>query len=240
MTSTPTLPARPVVAITGCRRGLGRALAGEFAAAGSVVIAHARTAEQAEAIAAEISGSVQAVGGDLRDRELGLRIARAAEPHGGVDLLILNAGVLGTMGPLLDASPDEVAEVLDVNVSAQVPLVQAMVPGMISRGRGAVLWLSSWLGRFGLPGYGAYSASKHGAEGLMKILAEEHASDGIVSAAIDPGMVQTDMLRSALGTDDVSEHQAPEAVARGFVALARGLNAEHNGQTVEIAGWMNR
>ena len=236
--ASPTLPDRPVVAITGCRRGLGRALAEEFSAAGAIVIAHARTTEQAEAIAATLPGTVEAVGGDVRDRELGLRIARAAEPHGGVDLLILNAGVLGTMGPLLQACPDEVAEVMDVNASALVPLVQALVPTMASRGRGAVLWLSSWLGRFGLPGYGAYCASKHAAEGLMKILAEEHAGDGIVSAAIDPGMVQTDMLRSAMGTDDVSEHQAPEAVARGFVALARALSPEHSGKTLEIAGWM--
>lgn len=235
--TSPTLPDRPVVAITGCSRGLGRALAQEFSAAGAIVIAHARTTEQAETLTAALEGTVSVVTGDMRDRALGGRIAEAAAPHGGVDLLILNAGVLGTMGPLLQAQPDEVAEVLDVNASALVPLIQAVVPGMVDRGRGAVLWLSSWLGRFGLPGYGAYCASKHAVEGFMKILAEEHRDDGIVSAAIDPGMVQTDMLRSAIGTDDVSEHQTPESVARGFVTLAGELTLEHSGQTLEISNW---
>ena len=233
-----TLPTNPVVAITGCRRGLGRALAQAFAADGATVIAHARTGPQAEEVVSDLATPGIAVGADLRDPELGQRIAKAAEPHGGVDLLILNAGVIGTMGPLIEASMTEVAEVMEVNVTAQVGVVQALVPGMIARGRGAVLWLSSGLGRFGLPHYGAYCASKHAVEGLMKILAEEHGDDGIVSAAVAPGMVQTDMLRVALGTDDVSDHQTPEATARGFVAFARELGAEHNGQSLDIAGWL--
>jgi NAD(P)-dependent dehydrogenase (short-subunit alcohol dehydrogenase family) len=127
---------------------------------------------------------------------------------------------------------------MDINVTAQVALVQATAPGMVTRGRGAVIWLSSGLGRFGVPGYGAYCASKHAVEGLMKILAEEHGADGLVSVAMAPGMVQTDMLRVALGTADVSAHQTPEATARGFVAFARDLSAEHNGQSLDIEGWM--
>ena len=72
----------------------------------------------------------------------------------------------------------------------------------------------------------------------MKVLAEEHGADGIVSVAVAPGMVQTDMLRTALGTDDVSEHQTPLVTARGFVALIANLNASHNGQSIDIAGWL--
>ncbi len=237
--SSPILPNRPVVAITGCRRGLGRALTQAFSDAGATVIAHARTQAQADVVGQSLSGPCEAVGGDVRDPELGLRITAAAAPHGGVDLLILNAGVISTMGPLSDASLDEFAQVVDINVNAQVALVQAIVPGMVANRRGGVIWLSSGLGRFGVPGYGAYCASKHAVEGLMKVLAEEHSSDGLVSVALAPGMVQTDMLRVALGTDDVSEHQTPEATARGFVAFARDLSADHNGQSLDIAGWMS-
>ncbi|MGB0589232.1 MAG: SDR family NAD(P)-dependent oxidoreductase [Myxococcota bacterium] len=237
MTSS-ILPAHPVVAITGCRRGLGRALVDAFAASGSTVIAHARTEAQAREIATEAGERVLAAWGDVRDGELATRITEAAAPHGGVDLLILNAGVINTMGPLLEADIAEFGDVMAINVTAQLGLLQSTVPGMIERGRGAVMWLTSGLGRFGLPGYGAYCASKHAVEGMMKVLAEEHGSDGVVSVAVAPGMVQTDMLKTALGTDDVSEHQTPLRTAKGFIALTQALSQAHNGQSLDIAGWL--
>ena len=237
MTSS-ILPSTPVVAITGCRRGLGRALVDAFADAGATVIAHARTQGQAREIADQTGDRVVPVWGDVRDVELSSRITEAAAPHGGVDVLILNAGIINTMGPLMQADTAEFADVLAVNVTAQLALIQSTVPGMAERGRCAVIWLTSGLGRFGLPGYGAYCASKHAVEGMMKVLAEEHGAEGIVSVAVAPGMVQTDMLRTALGTNDVSEHQTPLATARGFVALTAGLNASHNGQSIDIAGWL--
>jgi NAD(P)-dependent dehydrogenase (short-subunit alcohol dehydrogenase family) len=232
------LPSHPVVAITGCRRGLGRALVEAFSHAGAKVIAHARTEAQAREIADTASEQVDVAWGDVRDAELPGRIIQAAAPHGGVDLLVLNAGVINTMGPLMDADAGEFAEVMAINVSAQLGLIQAVVPGMVSRGRGAVMWLTSGLGRFGLPGYGAYCASKHAVEGLMKVLAEEHQDDGVISVAVAPGMVQTDMLKTALGTDDVSDHQTPQATARGFVKLAGALSQTHTGRSLDIAGWL--
>ena len=236
--SAPVLPSQPVVAITGCRRGLGNGLAQAFSRAGSPVIVHARTQAQAESVKVTLDGPAEAVGGDVRDADLGERIVAAAAPFGGVDLLILNAGTINTMGPLLKADLDEFADVMAINVHGLVSLVQAVCPGMVSRGRGAVIWLSSGLGRFGLPGYGAYCASKHAVEGLSSVLAEEHREDGLVSVAVAPGMVQTDMLRTALGVDDVSEHQTPLDTAAGFVALAAGLTLEHSGTSIDIGDWM--
>jgi 3-oxoacyl-[acyl-carrier protein] reductase len=146
--------------------------------------------------------------------------------------------MLGSMGPLAEASLSEFAEVLEVNVTAQVAIVQALLDGMKRRRRGVIVWLSSGLGRFGVPGYGAYCASKHAVEGLMKIVAEEHTADGIVSVAVAPGMVATDMLRAALGQEDVSEHQTPEETALAFVAMAESLSEEHSGGSLDIAPWL--
>ena len=233
-----TLSHHPTVLITGARRGLGRALVDAFASSGARVLAHARSEAQARAIAEDTDGEVYAVWGDMRDVALSSRIAEVAEPLGGVDLMILNAGVINTMGPLLEADAQEFADVLSINVSANLALLQALVPAMKAKGAGAVMWLTSGLGRFGLPGYGAYCASKHAVEGMMKVLAEEEGGAGIVSVAIAPGMVQTDMLRVALGTDDVSDHQTPAQTARAFVSLARALSAEHNGQSLDIAPWL--
>ena len=238
--STTTLSARPLVAITGARRGLGRALVDAYAAAGSTVIAHARTEAQARTIAEESEGDVRAVWGDMRESELAGRITALAEPLGGVELLILNAGVINTMGPLISADASEFADVMAINVNANLALLQALVPPMRARGAGAVLWLTSGLGRFGLPGYGAYCASKHAVEGMMKVLAEEEGAQGVVSVAMAPGMVQTDMLRVALGTEDVSAHQTPADTARAFLAFTRALSPEHNGQSLDIAPWLER
>ena len=101
--SKPVLPTRPLVAITGSRRGLGRALVSAYAAAGCTVLAHARTEHDARGIAESTEGEVIPHWGDVRDSALSERFALSAEAAGGVDLLILNAGVINTKGPLLEA-----------------------------------------------------------------------------------------------------------------------------------------
>ena len=239
----PPLP-RPRVAITGTSRGLGRALALAFAHAGADLLLHARSHADAVPVAAAARAagarSVPVLGGDLGDPDLPSRLTAAAtDALGGLDLLVLNAGVLGQMVPLADADLQTAGYVLQINVVRQLALVQAALPLLLDAPAGAVIWLSSGLGRFGVPGYGAYCASKHAAEGLMKVLAEEHADRGLVSVAVAPGMVQTDMLRAALGTDDVSEHQQPDATARAFVRLAAALGPEHNGASLDIAPWLD-
>ena len=237
---TPVLPSleHRVVVITGANRGLGRALAHAFDSAAAQLVLHARTEASLAPVIAGCSETPRVVIGDLRDLTLAARLTEAAVSLGGVDLLVLNGAMLGTMGPLGEASLTEFAEVMAVNVNAQLPLVQSSLPGMKRRGGGVIIWLSSGLGRFGLPGYGAYCASKHAIEGLMKVVAEEHTADGIISVAVAPGMVATEMLKVALGTDDVSEHQSPEETATAFVAMAQALAPSHSGESLDIAPWL--
>ena len=80
---------------------------------------------------------------------------------------------------------------------------------------------------------------KHAVEGLAKVVAEEHRDDGLISLAIAPGLVQTEMLQAALGTEDVSEHQTPEETAQGFVRLLRALEPEMNGASLDIGDWLS-
>ncbi|MEC9071736.1 MAG: SDR family oxidoreductase, partial [Myxococcota bacterium] len=230
-------------AVTGANRGLGRALVLALAARGARVLVHGRDPSAAEPVADACrdagAAEVLMVTGDLRDDTLGTRLATAAEEAwGGLDLLLLNAAILGPMVPFKDLDPDAVRDVLEVDVTRQVPLVQGALPGMVDQGNGVVLWMTSYLGRFGLPHYGAYAAAKHALEGLMKVVAQEHGDDGLVSLAVAPGMVQTDMLRAALGTDDVSEWQSPEETAKAFVRLLEDLTPEHNGVTLDIESWL--
>ena len=145
---------------------------------------------------------------------------------------------LGPMGPLTELEPGALSEVLDIGVVRQVELARPLIKGMVAQGHGALLWMSSGLGRFGLPGYGAYAAMKHAVEGLAKVVAEEHKEDGLISLAIAPGLVQTEMLKAALGDDDVSAFQTPEDTAQGFVRLLRSLEPSMNGASLELEPWL--
>jgi NAD(P)-dependent dehydrogenase (short-subunit alcohol dehydrogenase family) len=217
--------------VTGTSRGLGAALARGFVNAGARVLVHARTNEAAR-VSAQASGATAFCAGDLADPALGVRLAEvAAEALGGLDVLVLNAGVLGPMQALADTDFAAFREVMALNVDAQLRLFVAALRHLTAS-RGAVLWMSSGLGRFAAPRYGAYCASKHALEGLAKLAAVEHAGQ-LTSIAIAPGMVQTDMLARALGADgtgaeaeaaaDLTPYARPDDTARRFVRLIATL-----------------
>lgn len=220
------------IAITGANRGLGLALARAFVEAGARVLVHARTIEQAESARAD-TGATCAVAGDLRDPTLGPRLAALAQEHlaPGLDTLVLSAGVLGPMGRLETIDLDVFREVMEIDVDAQLRLFLALREQLLAC-RGTVIWMSSGVGRFGLPGYGAYCVAKHAIEGLSRLVHAEDGEAGLVSVAVAPGMVQTDMLRAATGSDDVSRFTPPEVAAAGFVRLLQAIDA----RGAELAG----
>ncbi len=227
------------IAVTGTSRGLGAALARGFANAGARVLVHARTDEGA-CVSAHASGAAAFCAGELADPTLAGRLAKVAqEALGGLDVLVLNAGVLGPMQALADTDFAAFREVMALNVEAQLRLFVAALP-LLTASRGAVLWMSSGLGRFAAPGYGAYCASKHALEGLAKLAAIEHAGQ-LTSIAIAPGMVQTDMLARALGagsshggTADLTPYAHPDDTAGRFVRLVATLGPELNGASLDI------
>lgn len=241
-TDTPHPLAGFRVAVTGSNRGIGAALVDAFSRAGAAVIAHARTAEAAERVASGLrdraaAATVIALAGDLRDPSLPDRLGTACAELGGLDALVLNAGALGPMQHLVDTDHDAFREVMEVNVDAQLRLFLGALPHLVAR-RGRVVWMTSGLGHFALPGYGVYCVSKHAVEGLARLAACEHGDDGVVSVAVAPGMVQTEMLTAALGGADISEFATPEHAAAGFVRLLVALGPEHNGQVLDIAPWL--
>lgn len=227
------------IAVTGATRGLGYAMAEAFAHDGARVLAHGRVPAKAAAVAAAIGPGCLGVVGDLADPQLGARIAQGAtRAMGGLDVLVLNAAVLGPMEALADTDFDAFREVMILNVDAQLRIFVACLP-LLLKSRGKVIWLSSGLGRIGLPRFGAYGASKHAVEGLMKIAAAEHGGAGLISVAVAPGMVQTDMLSSALLGGDTSGHTTPGAAGRGFAKLVAALGPEHNGSSLDIGPWLD-
>jgi NAD(P)-dependent dehydrogenase (short-subunit alcohol dehydrogenase family) len=231
--------AKKRIAVTGGTRGIGLALVRACADAGARVVVHGRQPGLAAAVAADAGDSNVAVGGDLLQPTTAKQIAGAAERGlGGLDVLVLNAGVLGPMQALADTDFAAFREVMETNVDAQLRIFVACLP-LLLKSRGKVIWMSSGLGRYGLPRFGAYGASKHALEGLMRIAAAEHGPDGLISVSVAPGMVQTEMLKSALLGNDTSQHTPPEQAGRAFVKLIAALAPEHNGASLDLGPWLD-
>jgi NAD(P)-dependent dehydrogenase (short-subunit alcohol dehydrogenase family) len=166
------------VLVTGGTSGIGRAAAEKFAAAGADVVISGRDEAKGRETASQIEsggGSVRFVAADLADPEATLRLAQAA---GDVDVLVNNAGIF-PFGATHEVAIELVRTVLEVNVTAPFALTAALVPGMLTRGRGSIVNVSTMVASFGNPGMSAYGASKAALELLTKAwaAADHHASD---------------------------------------------------------------
>ena len=185
--------------VTGGGTGIGRGIAGAFAAAGAVVTVTGRTRENLE----ETASLVRAAGGtchvvemDVTDKaSVAEGMTSTAQKLGGIDVLVNNAGVGGPNACALGGE-DRWDEVLRVNLDGVFYCSRAALSHMPDGGR--IINVSSVLGRFGVPGYTAYCTSKHGVIGFTKALALEVAQREITVNAICPGWVETAMAREGM------------------------------------------
>lgn len=188
------------VLITGSSRGLGLALAREFAARGARLTLTARTASDLDAAAAELRGrgaEVVAVAGDLTRREDVERAVEAAvSAHGALDVIVHSAGMIQT-GPIQDMTEEDWREVMEINAFAALRLVRAAYPHLKAAG-GRVLLVTSIGGKIAVPHLGPYSMSKFAAVGLGAALRAELSLDGISVTTVCPGLMQTGSPKHAL------------------------------------------
>ncbi|WLD92537.1 SDR family NAD(P)-dependent oxidoreductase [Alkalihalobacillus sp. AL-G] len=229
---------KQVVMITGASMGLGKAVAKAFAKKGVSLAICARgevklqeTAHELEALGADVL-AVTADASDPRDIERFISLAESS--FGQIDVLINNASMLGPspMPWLADYPADDFSEVLKVNAFGPFSVTKRVLPGMLQRGVGSIINVTSEAGNVGYAGWGAYGVSKFALEGLTEIWADELSDSGVRINMVDPGEMDTEMHDRAVPDCDY-ELANPEDLTDVFLYLASDESTGTNGKRLE-------
>src|SRR5262249_42558308 len=212
-----------IALVTGASRGIGRALALAFAAAGAHVVAIARTVGGLE----ELDDAIRAKGGsatlvplDLKDYAGIDRLGAALnQRYQRLDVLIGNAGILGPPSPLGHVEPKAWDEVFAVNVTANWRLIRSMDPLLQRAAAGRAVFLTSGAASSARAYRGPYSVSKAALDALVRTYAAEPASTPVCANLANPGPTRTRMRATLMPGEDPASLPRPEQVAEKIVAL---------------------
>ena len=217
------------ILLTGASRGLGRELLLRFLEAGHRVLACARSRPADLPEYPDLSFAAVDVGSDAAVRRwIDDLLARFDVP----DLVINNAALMNDVAPLWEVSAEEFDDLLRINVSGMANVVRAVCPAMIAEGRGVIVNLSSGWGRSTAPEVGPYCASKWAVEGFSGSLAQELPA-GLACVPLNPGVIDTDMLRQCWA-DGASSYEGPAEWSRRAAPFLLDLGPGHNGQALTV------
>ncbi len=193
---------------------------------------------------ARSAGAVKAVAGELgkghffasvdvvEEDEVEAFCSAARREVGPPDLLLNNAALINEPALLWEVSAEEFGQVVDVNIKGVANVVRHAVPIMIEEGKGVVVNFSSGWGRSTSPEVAPYCATKWAVEGLTQALSCELPS-GVAAVALNPGVIDTDMLRSAWG-EGAAAYPGPEEWATQAVPFLEGLTSRNNGGSLSV------
>jgi dehydrogenase/reductase SDR family protein 4 len=243
-----------VALVTGSSRGMGEATARQLTAHGAQVAITSRKAAECEAVAAQINGCRDRAHGEAlahaanlsrKDEVLGLAAA-VLQRWGRIDILVCNAAIHPWTGPTGEIADETFHKFMQVNVLSSIWLAQQALPGMIERGDGRIILISSLSGLTGSRRFGLYGMSKAADLQLARNLAVEYGRQGIRANAIAPDVHRTEMAKSLWGDPAVAEAYLkrnpsgrfgePEEIAGTVIWLASRAGGNVNGQTIVVDG----
>ncbi|MFI5533849.1 SDR family oxidoreductase [Kitasatospora sp. NPDC051853] len=218
----------PLIVITGASSGIGAATARRMSALGHPLLLLARRLDRLEALGLPRTLCRKV---DVTDRQaVAAAVREAEEAYGPADAIVNNAGAM-LLGRIADQDPDEWERMIDLNVKGVLYGIHAVLPGMVARGRGTIVNISSVAGRKTFPNHTAYVGTKFAVHAMSENLREELAPTGVRVVVIAPGAVETELLSHTTDERIKRDYRAwkesaggaldPEAVAQA-VAYAYG------------------
>jgi NAD(P)-dependent dehydrogenase (short-subunit alcohol dehydrogenase family) len=236
--------------LTGASAGIGRRMARVLAEAGARTVVIARRRDALDELAAEVPGIIP-LSADLGDsRSVAAVAVRALEQLGHVDILVNNAAWIAGGVKAEDETLEQIQKTLAVNLVAPILLAQAFVRGMISRGSGTIVNVTSIVASVGIGRFpqAAYSASKGGLESLTREWAAQWSRSGVRVNNLAPGFIETEMTESVIRDDKVQSwiqrqsliprHGTPADFDGALLFLASEASAYVTGQTLRVdGGW---
>jgi NAD(P)-dependent dehydrogenase (short-subunit alcohol dehydrogenase family) len=230
-----------IILITGAGDGIGKAAALACAAAGAKVILAGRTVAKLEQVYDLITAAgqqepviypIDLEGATADDYdELCVNII---DQLGRLDGLLHNAGILGQRTPLSNYRQDVWDRVMQVNVTAQFQMTQALMPALEKSDDGSIVFTSSSVGQVGRAFWGAYAVSKFAVEGMVQVWAEELQGLGSVRVnAINPGATATNMRAQAFPAENPGELKTAEQIMPAYLYLLGADSSDVNGQSIK-------
>lgn len=236
----PELLRNKVILVTGASDGIGKEAAWTYARHGAQLVLLGRSQNKLDRLASMIEHETGLLpvayaldfltAGPQEYHQLAEQLTSTFHR---LDGLLLNAGMLGTLGPLEQADPQEWQQVQQVNVTAALLLIQALLPLLRRSPAAAILFTSSGVGRRGRTNWGAYAVSKFATEGLMQVLADELATTHIRVNAINPGATRTAMRAKARPDEDPGCLPAPATLMPVYLYLMSNDGRSVHGQSVD-------
>jgi NAD(P)-dependent dehydrogenase (short-subunit alcohol dehydrogenase family) len=220
-----------VALVTGASAGIGAAVAQALAEAG----AHVLLADIDEAGLRRVQSGIGDEQAQFRRTDVSdpaamqAAVDDAVRHWGGLDIAILNAGIEGVVAPITDYPVERFDQVVAVNLRGVFLGLKSAAPAIAARGGGAIVVMSSVAGVQGTPGLSAYTASKHAVIGLMKCAALELAPHNIRVNSVNPGPIETQMMRS------IEEGLSPGQAEAVHGSLARAIPLQRYGSAEEVA-----
>ena len=230
-------PNQKTILITGVSRGLGRAMAEEFIRLGHVVLGCGRSEKEIGQLRKNFAAPHDFDVVDVaNDGQVAAWAKRILKSHGAPDLLLNNAGLINRNARLWEIGATEFSQVIDVNLKGTANVIRHFVPAMVKSKSGVIVNFSSGWGRSTAEEVAPYCATKWAIEGLTQALAQE-LPPGMAAVPLNPGIINTDMLRSCFG-GSASGYPTPQEWAKIAVPFLLKLGVSDNGRplTVSVRG----